>query len=101
MDLIELDDDYYEDRLYFSNPAVLDQKFTILEEENLFYIHRLQEVEQYLEITAETEERVHRKNEKEFNAQDANRSVLLNKIRDASDNLEALKKTRFGSNIVE
>ena len=101
LDLIELGDDYYEDKLFFNNPAVLDQKFTILEEENLFFIHRLQEVEQYLEITGETEERVHKKLEKEFNAQDVNRTVLQGKIRDANDNLEALKKTRFGSNIVE
>jgi len=41
LDLVELEDDYYEDKLFFTNPDVLDQKFTILEEENLFYIHRL------------------------------------------------------------
>jgi len=76
LDLIELDEDYYEDKLFFTNPDVLDQKFTILEEENLFYIHRLQEVEQYLEITGETETRKKINLEKEFNAQDANRSVL-------------------------
>jgi hypothetical protein len=33
--------------------------------------------------------------------QDQNRAVLYNKIREASENLEALKKTSFGSNIVE
>lgn len=67
LDLVELDDDYYEDRLFFTNPEVLDQKFTILEEENLFYIHRLQEVEQYLELTAESEGRVRDRLEKKFN----------------------------------
>ena len=61
LDLVELTDDYYEDKLFFTNPDVLDQKFTILEEENLFFIHRLQEVEQYLEITSEAEDRVHKR----------------------------------------
>ena len=61
LDLVELTDDHYEDKLFFTNPDVLDQKFTILEEENLFFIHRLQEVEQYLEITSEAEDRVHKR----------------------------------------
>ena len=99
--MVELLDEYYEDRLFFSNPDVLDQKFTILEEENLFFIHRLQEVEQYLEITSEAEEKVHKRLESKFQAQDDNSKVLQNKIGDANLNLEALKKTRFGSNIVE
>jgi hypothetical protein len=72
-----------------------------LEEENLFFIHRLQEVEQYLEITSEAEEKVHKRLESKFLAQDENSKVLKNKISDANLNLEALKKTRFGSNIVE
>jgi hypothetical protein len=32
----------------------------------LFFIHRLQEVEQYLEITSEAEEKVHKRLESKF-----------------------------------
>jgi hypothetical protein len=41
LDLIELDDDYYNDKLFFEGSDALDQKFTQLEEDNLFYIHRI------------------------------------------------------------
>jgi len=47
--LVELPDRYYVDDLFFTQPDELDQKFSILEEENLFYIHRIQEYEQYIE----------------------------------------------------
>ena len=45
LDLIELPDDYYEDKLFFDDTNALDQKFTQLEEDNLFYIHRIQDIE--------------------------------------------------------
>lgn len=41
LDLIDLDDEFYEDKLYFTDPDELDRKFAQLEEENLFYIHRI------------------------------------------------------------
>ena len=41
LDLVELPDNYYEDKLFFDETDALDQKFSQLEEDNLFYIHRI------------------------------------------------------------
>ena len=49
LDLVELPDDYYDDKLFFDNPDDLEEKYNQLEQDNLFYISRIQEQEQYLE----------------------------------------------------
>lgn len=38
-DLINLPDDYFEEKLFFSDPNELNDIFTALEEKNLYYIH--------------------------------------------------------------
>ena len=43
LDLIEVPDNYYNDRLYFSNPDEIKQFFEKLEEDNLSKIHQAQE----------------------------------------------------------
>jgi hypothetical protein len=39
--LIDVDDDYYQEELPFSDPMELEYKFEALETQNLFYITRL------------------------------------------------------------
>jgi len=41
LDLIELPDEFYRDELFFKESDELDKKFVTLEEDNLFYIHRI------------------------------------------------------------
>ena len=101
MDLIELDDDYYEDKLYFTEPDALDQKFTSLEEDNLFYIHRIQEIEQYLESTQETIDKTHERLEKKTDALLENKESLMQKIAEAQQNLETYKKSSSGTQIMD
>ena len=99
LDLIELDDDYYVDELFFKGADALDQKFTQLEEDNLFYIHRIQDIEQYLESTQENIDRTHDRLEAKTNALLENKQNLLDKIAEAQENLETFKKSSFGTMI--
>lgn len=41
LDLVELPDDYYDDKLFFDNPDDLEEKYNQLEQDNLFYISRI------------------------------------------------------------
>lgn len=99
LNLIELDEEYYEDKLYFTEPDALDQKFTSLEEDNLFYIHRIQDIEQYLESTQETIDRTHERLEKKTNALLENKESLMQKIVEAQQSLETYKKSSSGTQI--
>lgn len=97
--MIELDEEYYEDELYYKKPDALDQKFTSLEEDNLFYIHRIQDIEQYLESTQETIDRTHERLEKKTNALLENKDSLMQKIVEAQQSLETYKKSSSGTQI--
>ena len=83
LDLIELDDDYYNDKLFFEGSDALDQKFTQLEEDNLFYIHRIQDIEQYLESTQENIDKTHERLEAKTYALLENKQNLMDKIVEA------------------
>jgi len=101
LDLVELDDDYYEDDPYFKNPNDLDQKFSLLEEENLFYIHRIQEYEQLIEDAQYKIDDTHSVIENKIRALNENRDNLKNKIDHAQANLEQFRKQSFGNKIVD
>ena len=97
LDLIDLDDEFYEDQLYFTDPDDLDRKFAQLEEDNLFYIHRIQDIEQYLETTQDTVDRTREKLDKKINALVENKTTLEGKINDSIANLDLQKKSSFGA----
>jgi len=99
LDLIELDDDFYEDALYFKESDALDEKFTQLEEDNLFYIHRIQDIEQYLESTQETISRTHENLDRNVTALHENKDNLTVKILEAQSNLETYQKSSIGNKI--
>lgn len=101
LDLIDLDDDFYEDELYFTDPDELDQKFAQLEEDNLFYIHQIQDIEQYLETTNDTVIKTRERLDKKISALHENKSTLEGKIGDAIANLEQQKKSSFGAQILD
>ena len=48
-DLIDIPEDYFNERLFYSDPNELSDVFSDLEEKNLYLIHQSQEVEQSLE----------------------------------------------------
>lgn len=99
LDLIELPDEYYEDKLFFEGTDALDQKFLQLEEDNLFYIHRIQDIEQYLESTKDTIDRTHSLLDSKVAALYENRENLVQKIIEAQGSLEVQKKSSVGSKI--
>jgi len=70
-----------------------------LEEDNLFYIHRIQDIEQYLESTQENNDRTHERLEAKMNALLENKQNLMDKIAEAKENLETFKKSSFGTMI--
>ena len=45
LDLIELGEDYFSDKIYFEDPELLEEEFNNLEETNLKHINSIQEVE--------------------------------------------------------
>jgi hypothetical protein len=54
-----------------------------LEEDNLFYIHRIQDVEQYLEVTQWDNDWTHERLEAKMNALLENKQNLMDKIAEA------------------
>ena len=48
-DLVEVPEDFFDEKLLYSDPNELNAIFTQLEEKNLYLIHMSQEVEQSLE----------------------------------------------------
>ena len=48
-DMIELPEEFFFEKLYYTNPNELSDVFSDLEEKNLYLIHKSQEVEQSLE----------------------------------------------------
>ena len=49
LNLIEVDEDFYDEELYFRDPDALTNQFVNLEDNNLQQIHALQSLEQNLE----------------------------------------------------
>ena len=65
--LIDVDRDFYEEKLPFNEPKDLEEKFETLETQNLFYISRLQDMEAQLEEIKEIERRSRQTNEGFYN----------------------------------
>ena len=54
-DLIQIDDDFFDEELCFNDPNDLNEIFTNLEEDNLYLISQSQELEESLEDDLEIE----------------------------------------------
>ena len=65
--LIDVDRDFYEEKLPFNEPKDLEEKFETLETQNLFYISRLQDMEAQLEEIKVIERKSRQHNEGFYN----------------------------------
>ena len=101
LDLIELPEHYYQDKIFFEETDALDQKFAALEEDNLFYIHRIQEYEQYIEDAQYKIDKTYDTISNKVSALEENKDNLVHKINDAQNNLEQYKKHSIGSKIMD
>ncbi len=52
-DLIQIDDDFFDEELCFNDPNDLNEIFTNLEEDNLYLISQSQELEESLEKSSQ------------------------------------------------
>jgi len=101
LDLIELPEEFYQDDLFFKEADELDKKFITLEEDNLFYIHRIQEYEQYIEDAQYKIDQTHKIITDKMVALEENQNNLVTKIQENQNNLEQYKKHTTGSKIVD
>lgn len=101
LDLIELPERFYQDDLFFKEADELDKKFVTLEEDNLFYIHRIQEYEQYIEDAQYKIDQTHKIITDKMSALEENKNNLVTKIQENQNNLEQYKKHTTGSKIVD
>jgi hypothetical protein len=101
LDLIELDEAYYTDVLYFKDPDGLNQIFDDLEEKNLSNINKLQEVEQALEAMEEKRIEISTRLEGEKSKQEESQTKISKVIRDALTNLDNIQKNTTGTQVLE
>ena len=101
LNLIELDDEYYQDELYFKNPSGLNQIFIDLEERNLSNINKLQDVEQQLEVMEDRRVDIMWRLESEKNKQEESQSKVQKSLREAKGNLDNLQKNNSGAQVME
>lgn len=101
LDLIELPEYYYMDKIFFEETDALDQQFAALEEKNLFFIHRIQEYEQYIEDAQYKIDKTYDVISNKVSVLEGNKDNLVFKINDAQINLEQYKKHSIGSKIMD
>ncbi len=92
LNLIDVPDDYFEDKLFFKDPDTLKDMFEKLEEDNLSMIHNQQNQEQNYEKLLITQKNNEEQKQKIFDEQDKTRIDLQIKINQAYGLFAALKK---------
>lgn len=90
--LIEVPENFFDEKLFFNNPEDLKAIFAKLEEENLSFIHLQQEQAQMFEVLAQREASLRHTLENNFNEQDATRLDLRRKIDISRSILSSLRK---------
>lgn len=104
-DLLEMDlidaDELYNEQLLFNDSEELDKIFTELEEKNLYYIHRLQEIEEQHEMMELWKAKVTRLKENEKSQQEENMMRTKLQIGDAQIHLDMLKQQNLGATMME
>jgi hypothetical protein len=95
--LIDVDSDFYDEKLPFDEPRDLEEKFETLETQNLFYISRLQDMEEQLEDIKELAGSRRILRDAEYNKQLKAREDIERDIEDKNMQLAALRKANKGS----
>lgn len=101
LNLIEMEDAFYDDALYFKDPDGLNQIFDDLEEQNLSYINKIQEVEQQLEAMDDRRLKLSTRLELEKLKQEQSQTKVMSVISEAMQNLENLQKNSSGMQVME
>lgn len=95
--LIDVDSDFYDEKLPFDEPRDLEEKFETLETQNLFYISRLQDMEEQLEDIKDLAGSRRILRDAEYNKQLKAREDIERDIEDKNMQLAALRKANKGS----
>ena len=90
-DLIQIDDDFFDEELCFDDPNDLNQIFTDLEEKNLYLIHQSQELEQQLENNRQQYVYLQDKLGSEVEMHKKNKAHLNDQITESQKSLKELK----------
>ena len=91
-DLIDIAEDFFVEKLYYSDPNELSDVFSDLEEKNLYLIHMSQEVEQSLENLKQQYEFLQKDLGKQIKNNSNDKKELEEKIQEALRNLYDLRK---------
>lgn len=91
-DLIDIPEDYFNERLFYSDPNELSDVFSDLEEKNLYLIHQSQEVEQSLETLKQQYENMKKDLGNQMRNNENDKMELDDKISEAKKNLNDLKR---------
>lgn len=94
-------DQFYQDEPYFKDPDGLNQIFDDLQEQNLSYINKIQEVEQQLEVVEYRRIKLSKRLELEKSKQEQSQTKVESTINDALQNLDNLKKNSSGMQVME
>lgn len=95
--LIDVDSEFYDEKLPFDEPKDLEEKFETLETQNLFYISRLQDMEEQLEDIKELAGSRRIFCDAQYNKQLKAREDIEKDIEDKNMQLAALRKANKGS----
>lgn len=91
-DLIEVDDDFFDEDLLFKDPDDLNMIFSELEEQNLYLIHQSQEFEENMEKMHKMRIELEKQLGGELETQKANKSALMEQIEESQRSLNDLKR---------
>jgi len=91
-DLIELDEDFFDEELLFNDPDDLNLIFSELEEQNLYLIHQSQEFEENMEKMHKTRIELEKQLGGELEMHKANKNALKEQIDESQKSLNDLKR---------
>lgn len=91
-DLIELDEDFFDEELLFNDPDDLNLIFSELEEQNLYLIHQSQEFEENMEKMHKTRIELENRLGGELEMHKANKNALKEQIDESQKSLNDLKR---------
>ena len=83
--LIDVPPSFYSEKIQFSHPDEISDKFADLEEKNLFLIHQIQEIEQGFEELKSQEKIVHKELEKKKKSYQDNLDKLVDDLNEQND----------------
>lgn len=90
-DLIQIDDDFFDEELCFEDPNDLNQIFTDLEEKNLYLINQSQELEEQLEKSRQQYAKLQDILGNEVEMHKKNKAHLNDQINESQKSLKELK----------